>query len=103
MALSAHTYSIILGAGAAAIALWTVTRFPDVRPTRTAVSAVNVVVAYLGGLWLVSVLIPFLASFPIGGSLTLAAVGGVLPVIVYFFVSIAWLIRCLQGMLMPSR
>jgi hypothetical protein len=104
MAMSVHTYSIILGAGGAALALWTVVRFPDLGPTRIAVSAVNVVVAYLGGLWLASVLIPFFAGFPVvGGSLALAAIGGALPVIVYLFVSVAWLIRCLQGMLMPLR
>jgi hypothetical protein len=103
MAMSVHTYSIILGAGGAALALWTVTRFPEVRPTRIEVSAVNVVAAYLGGLWLASVLTPFFAAVPVRGSFALAAVGGALPAIVYLFVSIAWLIRCLQGMLMPSR
>jgi hypothetical protein len=103
MAITVHTYSMLLGAGGAALALWTVTRFPRVRPTGIAVAAVNVVVAYVGGMWLASILTPFFAGFPVGGSLALAAVGGALPVIVYFFVSIAWLIRCLQGMLMPAR
>jgi hypothetical protein len=103
MNMTVHTYGFVLGAGGALIALWTVSRFPRVGPTNIAVSAVNVVVAYLGGLALSSVLTAFFGRLAVPGSFELAVIGGALPTIVYLFVSIAWLIRCLQGKLMPTR
>jgi hypothetical protein len=103
MTMSVHTYGFVLGGGGAMIALWTVTRFPRVGPTNIAISAVNVVAAYIGGLALSSVLTTYFGGLRVPGSFELAVIGGALPAVVYLFVSIAWLIRCLQGMLMPTR
>jgi hypothetical protein len=101
--MTVHTYGFVLGAGGALIALWAVTRFPRIGPTNIAISAVNVVAAYLGGLAVSSVLTAYFGGLPVPGSFELAVIGGALPAIVYLFVSIAWLIRCLQGKLMPTR
>jgi hypothetical protein len=103
MTMTLHTYAIMLGAGGASIALWAVTRFPTLGPTNIAISAINVVAAYVGGLGLSSVLTRYFGGLPVPGSFELAVIGGALPAIIYLFVSIAWLIRCLQGMLMPTR
>jgi hypothetical protein len=103
MTMTVHTYGLVLAGGGALLALWAVARFPRVGPTKIAISAVNVVVAYLGGLALSSVLTAYFGRLAVPGAFELAVIGGALPAIVYLFVSIAWLIRCLQGKLMPSR
>jgi hypothetical protein len=90
-------------AGAVAIALWTVVRFPRLAPKSITTACLHVVTAYVGGLALAGALIGFFASLPIPGAFELAVVAGALPPSVYLFASIAWFIRSLQGLLAMSR
>lgn len=102
MEISQQSFALILCAAAALIALWVVVRFWAVGPRTLGKAFLNVLVAHIGGAVLAGYSIGFLAGLPISGAFELAVVAGALPPCVYLFVSIAWFIRSLQG-LMPIR
>jgi hypothetical protein len=94
---------MILPVFAAVVAAWIVVRFPRLRPQSFAVSCLHTVIAYFGGLSVGGYLIGFIYALSFRGGFELAVVvGGFLP-LVYFFVSLVWLIRALRSHPKPPR
>jgi hypothetical protein len=101
--MSLHALNTILPACAAVVAAWTVVRFPRLRPKSLAVSCLHAAVAYLGGLTAAGYLMRFIFALSFPGAFELAVIlGGFVP-LVYFFVSVVWLIRSLHGDPKPPR
>jgi hypothetical protein len=102
MTISPQTFNLILGIGAALLALWTIVRFPVFGPSSVPGAIGHVALAHFAGLAIAGALIPFFGGLPVPGSIALAVIGGALPPLVYIFVSIGWLFRNIQGLL-PAR
>jgi hypothetical protein len=101
--MSLHALNSILPACAALVAAWTAVRFPRLRPTSVAVSGLHAALAYFGGLAAAGYLMRFICGLSFPGAFELAVVvGGLLP-LVYFFVSLIWLVRSLRSGPKPPR
>jgi hypothetical protein len=86
-----HNFLLSLGVGSALIAFWGVIRFPDKTPTDFGRAILHVCAALLLGAFVPDV-IAVLASF--GFATTMAAMFAVLlPVLVYTFLSGAWVLK----------
>jgi len=86
-----HNFLLSLGVGSALIAFWAVVRFPDKAPTDLGRAILHVCAAILLGT-VVPDVIAVLASF--GFATTMAALFAVLlPVLVYTFLSGAWVLK----------
>ncbi|MGH3001346.1 MAG: hypothetical protein ACRDM1_01525 [Gaiellaceae bacterium] len=95
--MSLHALNSILPVCAALVAAWTVMRFPQLRPTSLAVSGLHVAVAWLGGLTAAGYLMRFIFALSFPGAFELAVILGGLVPLVYFFVSVVWLVRNLNS------
>ncbi len=86
-----HNFLLSLGVGSALIAFWAVMRFPDKTPADFGRAILHVCAALLLGA-VVPDVIAVLASF--GFATTMAAMFAVLlPVLVYTFLSGAWVLK----------
>lgn len=83
------------------LALWFALRFPRLGPKSVPVALLNVAVAYFGGLLALGPLVGFWHSLSLPGAIAFTVVGGALPPLVYLFLTIAWLLRSIQGLLLP--
>jgi hypothetical protein len=97
------TFIILLTLGAAALALWTVVRFPKLGPETLGGALLQVAVAMLAGAFLVPAgMKSALALAPPTGPM-LAVFVFVLPGLSYLFLATLWAMRVLQQMLSNAR
>lgn len=100
---SAPTFALFLALGGAAIALWTIFRFPRLAPSSTWAAALHLVVAYFVGFAIARTLIAWFVGVGAPGTAPFAVVGCGLAATTYFFASIGWLVRRLQTLLSSLR
>lgn len=103
MAISAPTFALFLGVGAAAIALWTIFRFPRFGPSSTWAAALHLVVAYFVGFAAARTLIDWVAGVGVPGATPIVVAVCGLSATTYFFASIGWLVRRLQALFSSLR
>ena len=77
------------------IALWLLARFPGFGPQRLSGATLHVLAALACG-QLVSPLMQFLSMLPAPEAPLVALLGGALPPLVYFLLSLGWLFRAIQ-------
>jgi hypothetical protein len=101
--VSLGVFIIVLTLGAAALALWTVLRFPKLGPETLGGALLQVCVALAAGAFLVPAGMRSALSFdpPTGPMLAIFAV--VLPGLSYLFLATLWAMRVLQQMLSNAR
>src|SRR5918912_185921 len=95
MALSGDALTFALTAAGSAIAFWVLVRFPRAGPQSVTRAALHVGAALACG-QLVRPAIDFLAMLPGAGDPLLALLAGALPPLVYFLLSLGWLMRAIQ-------
>jgi hypothetical protein len=83
---------LMLSAGAAALALWVLARFPQLGPTRVSGALIHLAAALLAG-WVAA---PLLASTAAAGRPVLGLLAFVLPALTYVFLAMAWLLGAAQ-------
>jgi hypothetical protein len=92
--MSIHNFIFALGTGSAVVAFWACLRFPDRAPADFKRALIHVAVA-LGAGWIA----PNITArmFPQGFAAAMAAIFVVIfPVLVYTFLSGAWVVRLAQ-------
>jgi hypothetical protein len=101
--VSLGAFIIVLTLGAAALALWTVVRFPNLGPETLFGALLQVGIALAAGAFLVPAGMNSALAFepPTGPMLAIFAV--VLPGLSYLFLTTLWAMRVLQQMLMNAR
>jgi hypothetical protein len=100
--VSLSAFIIFLTLGAAALALWTVVRFPKLGPASLGGALVQVMIAMAAG-WLVvpaGMKSALVLDPPVGPLVAVFAFA--LPSLGYLFLATLWAMRVLQGM-MPRR
>jgi hypothetical protein len=90
--MSLDVLLLTLSAGAAALALWTLARFPELGPTRVPAALAHLAAALLAG-WAAA---PLLASTAAAGRPALGLLAFVLPALTYVFLAMGWLVRAAQ-------
>ena len=96
-------FIILLTLGAAALALWTVVRFPKLGPETLFGALIQVALAMAAGAFVVPVGMRSALAYdpPTGPMLAIFAV--VLPGLAYLFLTTLWAMRVLQQMLSNAR
>jgi len=92
--MTTYSFLVTLGVGSAFIAFWVAIRFPDRAPEDFQRALIHVVVALAAG-WIA----PFFTAklFPLGFAAAMTALFAVLmPVLVYTFLSGAWVVKLAQ-------
>jgi len=101
--VSLGAFIIVLTLGAAALALWTVVRFPKLGPETLGGALLQVAVAMIAGAFLIPAgMKSALAIDPPTGPM-LAVFAFVLPGLSYLFLATLWAMRVLQQMLTNAR
>jgi hypothetical protein len=101
--VSLGAFIIVLTLGAAALAVWTVVRFPDLGPSTLAGALIQVALALGAGTFVVPPgMQSALALDPPTGPL-LAVFVFVLPSLAYLFLASLWALRVLQQMIPGAR
>jgi len=92
--MSTQNYLFVLGVGSALVAFWVCLRFPNLTPENFQRALIHVGIA-LGAGWVAPVITGVM--FPMGFAIAMAAVFAVLfPVLVYTFLSGAWVVKLTQ-------
>jgi peptidoglycan/LPS O-acetylase OafA/YrhL len=89
--MTLHNFLLALGVGSALIAFWCVVRFPDKTPQDFGRALAHVCVALLLGAFTPNV-IAVLSSYGYAPALA-SLLGVLLPVLVYTFLSGAWVLK----------
>jgi hypothetical protein len=101
--VSLGVFIIVLTLGAAALALWTVVRFPKLGPETLGGALLQVAVALVAGAFLVPVGMRSALTFDPPTGPMLAVFAFVLPGLAYLFLTTLWAMRVLQQMLLNAR
>jgi hypothetical protein len=99
--MSTQSYIFVLGVGSALVAFWVCLRFPDLTPENFRRALIHVAIA-LGAGWVTPMITGVM--FPQGLVIAMAALFAVLfPVLVYTFLSGAWVVKLTQERLSSLR
>jgi hypothetical protein len=101
MDLAGDPLVFALTAAGSVIALWLLLRFPGFGPRGLSAAMLHVLAALVCG-QLVSPWMQFLSTLPAPQAPLVALLGGALPPLVYFLVSLAWLVRAIQRIVSVS-
>jgi hypothetical protein len=101
--MSLGAFIVVLTLGAAALALWTVVRFPRLGPERLSAALVQVAIAFGTGWLLVPPGMKSALALPPPGGPLLAVFLFALPSLVYLFLAALWAMRVLQQLLHGAR
>ena len=101
--MSLGAFIVVLTLAAAALALWTVVRFPRLGPETLAGAMAQVAVALVSGWLLVPVGMKSALALPPPGGALLAVFLFALPSLVYLFLAALWAMRVLQQLLHGVR
>lgn len=95
--LGAQAYLVVFAVGAAGIALWLHTRFPQLGPGDVRGVTMHLIASIAGA----NALVPIAYSLGSGSAraLTATTIAVALPAVLYMFMSGIWVIRLGQGML----
>ena len=100
--MTIYGFVMVQAVGAALLALWLVTRFPDQGPTSLRGALLQLGASMLVG-WVLTPLTTFTVGSGLPAAAFLAAFLIVLPGLVYIFVAWAWMVKVLQGALGRSH